>query len=108
VPFEGRSRDIIKIKGKPIDIGYKLWCIGDHGYIWTWLFHLRVDGVETFTKNQQTRWLQLSVDSVGNPSLKSALLSPTFALVLRLASQLPKGHRFCIYLDNLFLNIPVA
>jgi Transposase IS4 len=108
VPFEGRSRDIIKIKGKPVDTGYKLWCIGDHGYIWTWLFHSRVDGVETFTKNQQTRWPQLSVDSAGNPSLKSALLAPTFALVLRLASQLPKGHRFCIYLDNLFLNIPVA
>ena len=108
VPFEGRSRHIIKIKRKPINTGYKLWCIGDHGYIWTWLFHSRVDGVETFTKNQQTRWPQLSVDSAGNPSFKSALLAPTFALILRLASQLPKGHRFCIYLDNLFLNVPVA
>ena len=108
VLFEGRSRHTIKIKGKPIDTGYKLWCIGDHGYIWSWLFHSRVDGVETFTKNQQTRWPQLSVDNTGNPSLKSALLAPTFALVLRLASQLPKGHQFCIYLDNLFLNIPVA
>jgi len=107
VPFKGRSRDIIKIKGKPIDTGYKLWCIGDHGYIWTWLFHSRVDGVETFTKSQQTPWPQSSVDSAGNPTVKSALLAPTFALVLRLASQLPK-ERFCIYLDNLFLNVPVA
>jgi hypothetical protein len=24
MPFKGRSRDIIKIKGKPIDTGYKL------------------------------------------------------------------------------------
>jgi Transposase IS4 len=108
VAFKGRSRDIIKIKGKPIDTGYKLWCIGDHGYIWTWLFHSRVDGVETFAKSQQTRWPQMSVDSVGNSSLKTALLAPTFALVLRLASQLPTGYRFCIYLDNLFLNVPVA
>jgi Transposase IS4 len=52
VAFKGRSKDIIKIKGKPIDTGYKLWCVGDHGYIWTWLFHSRVDGVETFTKSQ--------------------------------------------------------
>jgi type III secretory pathway component EscR len=64
--------------------------------------------VETFTKSQQTRWPQMSVDSVGKPIIKSALLAPTFALVLRLASQLPKGLRFCVYLDNLFLNIPVA
>jgi Transposase IS4 len=49
----------------------------------------------------------MSVDSAGNPSLKDALLAPTFALVLRLASQLPKA-RFYIYLDNLFLNVPVA
>jgi type III secretory pathway component EscR len=108
VAFKGQSKDIIKIKGKPIDTGYKLWCIGDHGYIWTWLFHSRVDGVETFTKSQQTRWPQMSVDSAGKPIIKSALLAPTFALVLRLASQLPKRLRFCVYLDNLFLNIPVA
>jgi hypothetical protein len=74
VAFKCRSRDIIKIKGKPIDTGYKLWCIVDHGYIWTWLFHSRVDGVETFTKSQQTRWPQMSVDSVGNPFLKSAAI----------------------------------
>jgi len=108
VAFKGRSKHIIKIKGKPIDTGYKLWCVGDHGYIWTWLFHSRVDGVETFIKSQQTRWPQRSVDSAGEPIIKSAVLAPTFALVLRLASQLPKGLRFCVYLDNLFLNIPVA
>jgi hypothetical protein len=108
VPFEGRSRDIIKIKGKPIDTGYKLWCNGDHGYIWSWLFHSKVDGVETFTKSQQTRWPQLSVDSAGSVVIKNAFLAPTFALVLRLASQLLKGPQYCVYLDNLFLNIPVA
>jgi len=51
VPFEGRSRDIIKIKGKPIDTGYKLWCVGDYSYVWSWLYHSKVDGVETFTKS---------------------------------------------------------
>jgi hypothetical protein len=50
----------------------------------------------------------MSIDSAGNPSLKTAVLAPTFALVLRLASQLPTGQQFCIYLNNLFLNIPVA
>jgi Transposase IS4 len=50
----------------------------------------------------------MSVDGEGKPIIKSALLASTFALVLRLASQLPKGLRFCVYLDNLFLNVPVA
>jgi Transposase IS4 len=64
--------------------------------------------VETFTKSQQTRWPQLSVDSAGSAVIKNALLAPTFALVLYLASQLSKGPQYCVYLDNLFLNIPVA
>jgi Transposase IS4 len=62
VACRGRSRDTIKIKNKPINTGYKLWYIGDHGYIWSWLFHSRVDGVEGFTKGQQTRWPQQSVN----------------------------------------------
>ncbi len=107
VAYKGRSKDTIKIKGKSIDTGYKLWCIGDHGYIWSWLFHSRIEGVETFTKNEQTRWPQY-IRSAGETIEKSTLLASTFALVLRFASQLPKQHQFCIYLDNLFLNVPVA
>jgi type III secretory pathway component EscR len=103
VAFQGRLKHTIKIKGKPIDEGYKLWCIGDHGYIWSWLFHSRTDGVETFTKSQKTRWPQASKDVK-----KSALLAPIFALILRLTSQLLKQLQFCIYLDNLFLNVPVT
>jgi Transposase IS4 len=106
VAFNGRSKDIIKLKNKPIDIGYKLWCIGDHGYIWSWLFHSKVDGVETFTKSQQTRWPRQQ--GAGENTEKSTLLAPTYTLVLRLAEQLPRQLEFYIYLDNLFLNLLVA
>jgi Transposase IS4 len=108
VAFKGRSRDTTKIKNKPVDMGYKLWCICDHGYIWRWLFHSRIEGVETVTKGQHKRWPQKNVDEEGKIIEKSALLAPTFALILRLASQLPKQLKFCVYLDNLFLNIPVS
>jgi hypothetical protein len=43
--------------------------------------------------------------------LKSIELAPTFALVIRLAERLRKIHPnrvFCLFLDNLFLNVPVA
>jgi len=107
VAFKGRSKHTVKLKNKPINNGYKLWCLRDHGYIWSWLFHSKVDGVKTFTKSQQTSWPQKSANSAAEPLKKRASLAPTYALVLRLAQQLPKLE-FCIYLDNLFLNLPVA
>jgi predicted acylesterase/phospholipase RssA len=33
IPFKGRSPNIVKLKHKPIDVSYKVWCIRDHGYI---------------------------------------------------------------------------
>jgi type III secretory pathway component EscR len=46
--------------------------------------------------------------SAGQNLTESIKLAPTFALVLRLASQLPKQYQFCVYLNNLFLNLAVA
>ena len=62
-----------------------------------------------FTKGQQTRWPQQqgAGAEADSDTEKSALLAPTYALILRLATQLPK-LKFCIYLNNLFLNVPVA
>jgi Transposase IS4 len=106
VAFKGRSKHTVKLKSKPIDTGYKLWCIGDHGYIWSWLFPSRIDGVEGLEGGRKTSWLRLRFTD--DKHTESVLLAPTFALVLRLAEQLPKQLKFCIYLDNLFLNLPVA
>ena len=104
VAFTGRSKHTIKLKNKPIHTGYKLWCIGDHDYIWNWLFHSRIEDVETLEKGQKTSWSRLC--SAGHT--ESVSLASTFGLVLRLAEQLSKQLKFCIYLDNLFQNIPVA
>jgi hypothetical protein len=43
--------------------------------------------------------------------LSTVRLAPTFALVIRLAQRLRlqyPSHVFCLYLDNLFLDIDVA
>jgi Transposase IS4 len=103
VPFRGRSVHTFQLKAKPIDVGYKLWCIGDNGCIWTWLFHSKREGVETFPKSKHTSW-----SKAGKEGLQKVSLAPTYALVLRLASQLPKRLQHCIYINNLFLNIPIA
>ena len=113
--FEGHSNHIIKLKNKSITDNYKLWCINNHGYIWSWLFHLRVNGIKTFTKGQQIQWpqQQSANESTGTDAEadfnteKNTLFTSTHALILCLAIQLLK-LKFYIYLDNLFLNIPVA
>jgi len=33
VPFSGRSKHILKMKNKPINEGFKIWALCDHGYL---------------------------------------------------------------------------
>ena len=54
IPFTGRLKHTVKLKNKPINKGYKLWAIGDHGYIWSWLFHSKTEGVESFLSKKKT------------------------------------------------------
>ncbi|PVH69020.1 hypothetical protein DL98DRAFT_439894, partial [Cadophora sp. DSE1049] len=37
--YQGRSKDILKIPGKPIDRGYKIWVLADQGFFYDWVFH---------------------------------------------------------------------
>jgi Transposase IS4 len=103
IAFKERFKHIVKLKNKPINTGYKVWCISDYGYIWSWLFHSKIEGVKTLKSGLKTQW-----PCADNLQLKSAELAPTFAFVLRLADLLPKKLQYYIYLDNLFLNLPVA
>jgi hypothetical protein len=34
--FRGRSKDITKLKNKPIGEGFKNWVLAEHGYVWNW------------------------------------------------------------------------
>jgi Transposase IS4 len=88
------------MKNKPIKEGYKVWAISDHGYIWSWLWYSKKQGVEAIPK---------SVECNRNQGRGITTLAPTFALVIHLSKQLQALHLpFYIYIDNLFLNIPVA
>jgi hypothetical protein len=33
IPYRGNSDYIIKMKNKPVSEGYKVWVLGDHGYV---------------------------------------------------------------------------
>jgi Transposase IS4 len=105
IPYQGRSNHTVKLKNEPISEGYKVWVLGDHGYIYNWLWHSCENGPEGILKGGLI--MQQKVPE--GPSL--IRLAPTFTLVIQLAEHLHQQHPmriFCLFLDNLFLNINVA
>jgi hypothetical protein len=46
IPFRGRSTHKIKIKGKSIPEGFKIWGQGFDGYVENWLIHSPTEGPE--------------------------------------------------------------
>ena len=93
IPYFGHTRHMIKAKHKPIQQGYKTWALGDHGYIFSWLWYSKTRGTE----------------SLGSRSHQNSM-ADTQALVISLAKSLPDltVQDYILYLDNLFTNIPLA
>jgi hypothetical protein len=46
VPYLGHTRHTIKAPHKPIKEGYKIWALGDLGYIYNWLWYSKTEGTE--------------------------------------------------------------
>jgi Transposase IS4 len=108
IAYRGRTSYKVKLSNKPIKEGYKVWVLGDSGYVYDWLWHSRIDGPEDIPDNG------LDVERVKEKKLTELTqvhLAPTFALIIRLAQRLRQIHPtrvFCFFLDNLFLNINVS
>ena len=104
LPFCGRSEDIIKMKNKPIEEGFKIWVLADLGYVYNWLWYSghKNRGTEIIGKKD---W-KYQIDSKGT----TALFAPTFTVIIYLAQLLIAltNRTFVLVLDNLFLNIEVA
>jgi hypothetical protein len=92
--FRGRSKDTTKLKGKPIKEGYKNWVLADHGYVWGWLWH----SVKVGTENSKAP-LDKRIPAV---------LPDTQRMILRLALLLNTNIDYTLYLDNLFMSIPLT
>ena len=93
IPYLGHTRHTIKAPHKPIKQGYKLWKLGDLGYIFNWLWYSKTEGTE----------------GLGSKSRENTM-ADTQALVISLAKSLPdpETQDYILYLDNLFTNIPLA
>jgi Transposase IS4 len=105
VSYRGRTLHKTKMKNKPIPEGYKIWVLGDNGYVSDWLWHSQRDGPERIPKQG------IIVDRLTKNGHSSIYLAPTFAVLIRLTERLRELRPmriFCFYLDNLFLNVNIA
>lgn len=86
VEFTGRSKDKIKAPHKPINEGYELFGLAEHGYTYDLAFS---SGVE------------------GQPEVPSdPVLNATSSIVLHLAQKLPhKDYHFNVFMDNRFATV---
>ncbi len=98
--FEGRTSQKITIPGKPIPTGFKLFALGDSGYIYNWEC-IKPGIAEGILREKK----KVSI-SIPNSSISTSL-NPTQSVVIRLANSLSKfvenGLFFHFYLDNLFI-----
>ena len=103
VRFRGRSKHKVKLPGKPIPEGYKLWISAyQGGYICNWLMHSNELGPERI--GQKARKFSQGLDSV------PVMLAPTQQVPVTLCQELRQYNphtKYVVYIDNLFLNVPL-
>ena len=95
--FDGRSIQKVTIPAKPIPVGLKLQGLGDKGYIYSW--EAICPKLAEF--QQDTAKFSVFIPETTPPVY--AFLTATQSMVTRLIESLPKGRRFHLYLDNLFV-----
>ena len=102
IPFQGRTKHNIKIRGKPIKEGFKMWCLGFKGFIWGFSFH---------SANEDDEGIPPSRTVILPKPLDPVHLAPTHQVPLFLCEQVRQFYPvqlFIVFLDNLFLNVNVA
>jgi len=100
VRFTGRSQHTVRMPSKPIPEGYKIYALCDRGYTYAWAYSSRVDSFLGFDKP----FPGPHPKGPDNP----LVLSPTSRMFFWLCQSLPsKEHRFTVYCDNYFSNVPL-
>ena len=106
ISYRNKTKYKVKLSNKPIKKEYKIWVLGDSDYVYDWLWHSRIDGPEEISEKD----IKIERTSSEEESTKIFLTS-TFALVIRLIQRLRQVYKsriFCLFLNNLFLNINVV
>jgi Transposase IS4 len=98
--FKGRTSQKITILSKPISIGFKIFALGDSGYIYNW------ECTRPGLNEGALAGKKLISISIPN-STAISLLNPTQSVIIRLIKCLSiyiqNGRSFHLFLDNLFV-----
>lgn len=93
IRFSGRSKHTVIMRSKPIPKGYKVFALCERGYTYSFMFSSRLDSFSNLDSNLY---------------LGDQRLSATSHTVFQLVMSLPvQSHRFILYCDNYFSNIPL-
>lgn len=94
VRFTGQYKDITNMPNKPIEEGYKIFCVAFCGYVYN--FHISSN--------------VLDLDPVAKDSFKVKNLMNTGRMMLHMIRQLQKRHRTKagnVVIDNYFITVPL-
>jgi hypothetical protein len=81
IVYKSRTHHKVKLPNKPIKEGYKIWILGDASYIYDWLWHSYIEGLEDIPlKGLDVNRVKL-IELI---ELLSVHLAPIFTLILRL------------------------
>src|SRR5436190_22099897 len=76
IPYLAHIRHAIKTPHKPIKQDYKLWKLGDLGYIYSWLWYLKAEGTEGLGTRSRSSDLSMADIQALVISLVKSLLNP--------------------------------
>ena len=91
--FQGRAKEKTEIPSKPTPEGFKIWVLGDHGYLFKWLWHAKGTQKGQGPQGLSPTWKQW-------PKMAQVVLQ-----LLQEAVVAPRRH--CVWLDNLFTSEPL-
>jgi hypothetical protein len=78
ISFRGNSDHTVKMKNKLISESYKVWVLGDHGYVWYFLWYSCDTGTEGIPKKDELVTLYVP--------FRSIRFATIFATVIRLTA----------------------
>ena len=91
----------------PIKQGYKIWALGDSGYIYNWLWYPKALGIEGL-QGDLNQYFGVDTQVLIILLVKSLPISKPIFTSASISTPGPPIAKYTLYLDNLFINIPLA
>ena len=96
--FTGRASEIVNIPTKPIPEGFKIWILGNQGYVLDWMFHAKGAGKGPYD-------LDTSFVKDGFTKTEAVVLDLLLQEDVETKERLYTPRQHVVWLDNLFTSI---